>query len=85
MPCRGWKKRASQTISLTSPSEGITCPHGGLMPEAMGAKAKRAAVPRQAWEYFEDLWRRNKTEHRASAKRKAQEAANQAVAKRVAR
>lgn len=54
--CSGWKKRQGRTQSSASPTEGITCPHGDLLPAALGPKAKRTAVPVPLWEYFQDRW-----------------------------
>ena len=36
----------------SDPSEALSCPHGGLLPEACGAKAKRQAIPRELWDYI---------------------------------
>jgi hypothetical protein len=52
------KKRVKKTpLKLVSPTEGITCPHGDLMPESAKGKAKRAAVSPKVWEYLEACWR----------------------------
>ena len=45
-------------MSSTSPTEGISCPHGGLLPAALGPRAKRIAVPAPLWDYFKDSWQR---------------------------
>ena len=49
---RGWRKRQRDSAGTTSPTENITCPHGGLLPEGMGPKARRVAVPPSVWQYF---------------------------------
>ena len=38
---RGWKRRQGKSMSDQSPTHGITCPHGGLLPELAGARARR--------------------------------------------
>jgi hypothetical protein len=43
-----------------SPTEGITCPHGGRLPERTGLRAKRAAVPAEVWDYFSRMWERER-------------------------
>ena len=54
--CSGWKKRQGRTLSSVSPTEGIACPHGHLLPASLGPKAKRAAVPVPLWSYFKERW-----------------------------
>ena len=60
---RGWRKRSGRALVIgketknTSPTEGITCVHGGLLPEAAGARAKRAAVPPVVWAHLASAWR----------------------------
>jgi hypothetical protein len=39
-------------MKTVSPTEGITCRHGGLLPEAAGSRAKRMAVPPVVWEHL---------------------------------
>lgn len=43
-------------MGTTSPTEGITCPHGGRLPERSSLKAKRVAVPPSVWDYFASMW-----------------------------
>lgn len=40
-----------------SPTQSITCRHGGLLPEVAGAKAKRIAVPPVVWQHLRSSWR----------------------------
>lgn len=35
-----------------SPTEGITCPHGRLLPQSAGGKARRVAVPPLVWQHL---------------------------------
>ena len=39
-----------------TPTEGISCPHGALLPAALGPRTKRTAVPALLWDYFKDRW-----------------------------
>ena len=80
---RGWKKRAGRNVSATSPTEGITCPHSGLMPDSAGGKAKRMPVSRAVWEYLETCWQRACADEKAQCLRKDQVAADAAAAKRL--
>ena len=70
-------------MSVTSPTEGITCPHGGLMPDSAGGKAKRMPVSRAVWEYLETCWQQARADDTAQRQRKAQVAADAAAAKRL--
>ena len=54
--CRGFKKRGGRTAGPTSPVEGICCPHGRLLPEASGVRAKRASVPQTVWSFITEQW-----------------------------
>ncbi len=82
------KKRVKKTpLRLVSPTEGITCPHGDLMPESARGKAKRAAVSPKVWEYLEACWREahaQDAEQKAKAK-EAQMEKDAAVAQQLAR
>ena len=49
---RGWRKRQRDSAGTSLPTENITCPHGALLPEGMGLKARRVAVPPSVWQYF---------------------------------
>ncbi len=40
-----------------SPTQSITCKHGGLLPEVAGPKAKRIAVPPVVWQHLRSSWR----------------------------
>lgn len=60
--CRGWRRRQWRALGAgkerdASPTAGITCPHGGLLPEAAGARAKRVAVPPAVWAHLAATWR----------------------------
>lgn len=52
----GWMRRSGSGMggkpgcAPTSPTQGITCPHGRLKPEELGGAAKRAAIPQPAWQ-----------------------------------
>ncbi|KAK9809511.1 hypothetical protein WJX73_006526 [Symbiochloris irregularis] len=50
-----FKKRGGKTVGA-SPVEGICCPHGRLLPEASGNRAKRAAIPLPVWQHITHLW-----------------------------
>lgn len=50
-------------MSSCSPTEGISCPHGALLPAALGPRTKRVAVPPLLWEYFKDSWQRAERQH----------------------
>lgn len=50
-------------MSSTSPTEGISCPHGALLPAALGQRAKRTAVPALLWDFFRDSWQRAEQQH----------------------
>lgn len=54
--CRGWKKKQGRSMSNLSPTDSISCPHGALLPAALGPRAKRAIVPPPLWDYFKDSW-----------------------------
>ena len=43
-------------MGTATPTEGISCPHGALLPAALGPRAKRTAVPPPLWDYFKDSW-----------------------------
>jgi len=55
--CRGWKKKQGRSMSNLSPTDSISCPHGALLPAALGPRAKRAIVPPPLWDYFKDSWK----------------------------
>ena len=38
---RGWKKRAGRAGGGPSPTDGIACPHGAMVPEGKDPKARR--------------------------------------------
>ena len=42
----------------TSPTAGLTCPHGALLPEAARGAAKRTAVPAAVWRHLLRAWRK---------------------------
>ena len=50
--CRGWRRRGGRGSAAASPTEGIACPHGKLLPQAAGAKARRIAVPPLVWHHL---------------------------------
>ena len=54
----GWLKRVGDGISLTrSPTAAITCPHGGLMPQAPGLSgSRRIAVTPRVWHFVKHFW-----------------------------
>ena len=54
----GWLKRVGDGISLTrSPTAAITCPHGGLMPQAPGLSgSRRIAVTPRVWHFVKLFW-----------------------------
>ena len=56
--CRGWKKKQGRSMSNLSPTDSISCPHGSLLPAALGPRAKRSIVPPPLWDYFKDSWQR---------------------------
>ena len=41
----------------TSPTAGLTCPHGALLPEAARGAAKRTVVPAAVWQHLQRAWR----------------------------
>lgn len=49
---RGWRRRGGRSSVASSPTEGIACPHGSLLPQAASAKARRVAVPPMVWEHL---------------------------------
>lgn len=55
--CRGFKRRAGKSIGAAAPTDGIACPHGALLPESRGGRARRAAVPPAVWAHFSAAWR----------------------------
>ena len=60
--CRGWKKKQGRSMSNFSPTDSISCPHGALLPAALGPRAKRSIVPPPLWDYFKDSWQRAEKE-----------------------
>ena len=50
-------------MSSCSPTEGISCPHGALLPAALGLRTKRIAVPPLLWDYFKDSWQGAEAQH----------------------
>ncbi|KAL3150109.1 hypothetical protein ABBQ38_013448 [Trebouxia sp. C0009 RCD-2024] len=60
---QGWKKRQGRSMSSCSPTEGISCPHGALLPAALGPRTKRVAVPPLLWDYFKESWQRAERQH----------------------
>ena len=50
-------------MSSTTPTDSISCPHGALLPAALGPRARRTAVPLPLWEYFKHNWRRAEKQH----------------------
>ena len=56
-------------MKAASPTEGITCPHGGLLPEVAGARARRIAVPPVVWEHLRANWHPLENGSRTSPKR----------------
>ncbi len=64
-------------MSSVSPTESISCPHGALLPAALGPRAKRAAVPPPLWDYFKGSWQRAEKQHQ---QQQAEEAAATAAA-----
>lgn len=75
----GWMRRAGLSVSTAaSPTTAITCPHGGLLPQAGSmASTKRLAVTERVWTFLRTLW---DSEARAEAERKAAEAERKAAA-----
>lgn len=63
-------------MSTSSPTEGITCPHGALLPAALGPRSKRTAVPPPLWDYFKHSWQR--------AERRSQQQQAEAVSEAAA-
>ncbi|DBA75883.1 TPA: hypothetical protein ACH3X1_010281 [Trebouxia sp. C0004] len=64
---QGWKKKQGRSMSNLSPTDSISCPHGALLPAALGPRAKRTIVPPPLWDYFKDSW------HRAEKQRQLQQ------------
>lgn len=71
--CRGFKRRNGKSIGAVAPTDGIACPHGELMPESRGGRARRFAVPPSAWRHFRSAWRQ---QERRRAEKAAEAAAN---------
>ena len=68
----GFKKRQSLGTNPLSPTAGITCPHGDLVPETRGVGARREAVPREVFGLVERYWLK---ERKAAAAKAAAAAA----------
>ena len=64
-------------MSIISPTEGITCPHGALLPAALGPRTKRTVIPVPLWAYFKDSWQQAERQHQ---QREADEATQAAAA-----
>ena len=62
-------------MSSCSPTEGISCPHGALLPAALGPRTKRTAVPPLLWGYFKDSWQRAEAQQQAETSSEAAAAA----------
>lgn len=62
-------------MSSCSPTEGISCPHGALLPAALGPRTKRVAVPVLLWDYFKDSWERAERQHEQQQAETASQAA----------
>ena len=56
-----------------SPTQSITCPHGSLLPELAGARARRAAVPPVVWRHLQTAWKQACIERRAKPKKAAKQ------------
>ena len=65
--CRGWKKKTGRSMSNLSPTDSISCPHGALLPAALGPRAKRSVVPPPLWDYFKDSWQRAEKQRQQQA------------------
>ena len=76
--CRGWRKRQGRSMSSCSPTEGVSCPHGALLPAALGPRAKRISVPPLLWDYFKDNWQRAEAQHQQQQAETPSEAAGAA-------
>ena len=57
------------TMGDQSPTQSITCPHGGLLPELAGAKGRRTAVSPVVWHHLQAAWRQALADRRAKPKR----------------
>ena len=56
-----------------SPTQSITCPHGSLLPELAGARARRAAVPPVVWRHLQASWKQACFDRRAKPKKAAKQ------------
>lgn len=60
-------------MSDKSPTQSITCPHGGMLPELAGARARRAAVSPVVWRYLEAAWKQACADRRAKPEKAAKQ------------
>lgn len=82
--CSGFKKRANHHENVSSPTTGITCPHGGLQPDLVGGKAKRVSVSPAVWSYIIRCVAESNEHQRRKEARARQLAADEAVARSIA-
>ena len=63
-------------MSDQSPTQGITCPHGSLLPELAGTRARRAAVPPVVWRHLQAAWKQACADRRAKPGKPARQKSN---------
>jgi len=81
------KKRGTKNpLKLVSPTDGITCPHGGLMPRQKG-KATCVPVSAVVWNYAAGSWMEAQAmdARKKESARRGQVAKDAEVAQKLAR
>ena len=93
MLCRNWRTRkgrmtvasGSKAKVVDSPTDNITCPHGDLLPESAGTRARRISLPRDLWGFLRGSWQAAELKRAQEAAEAATEAATAAETAAVAR
>ena len=93
MLCRNWRTRkgrmtvasGSKVKVVDSPTDNITCPHGDLLPESAGTRARRISLPRDLWGFLRSSWQAAELKRAQEAAEAATEAATAAETAAVAR
>ena len=93
MLCRNWRTRkgrmtvasGSKAKVVDSPTDNITCPHGDLLPESAGTRARRISLPRDLWGFVRGSWQAAELKRAQEAAEAATEAATAAETAAVAR
>ena len=75
----------SKAKVVDSPTDNITCPHGDLLPESAGTRARRISLPRDLWGFLKGSWQAAELKRAQDAAEAATEAATAAETAAVAR